>query len=135
MNKIKDIRRLTRLARKLWASLVKLEWGGVCASCGSRKYLNAHHIESYKMNKALRFDPKNSVLLCAKCHKFGYPAAHTSWIMLYDLLYGTERIHYLREHYNKDKQPEITVQYLESVIKNLKERIQHVEENSKNHSN
>ncbi len=133
-NKIKDIRRLTRLARKLWASLVKMQYNGKCAVCRSTEYINAHHIESYRVCKALRFDPHNGILLCAKKHhKFSYPAAHTSWILLYKVL-KSDTIFYLQEHY-LDPPPEITVEYLETVINNLKERIQHVEESSKNNNN
>jgi hypothetical protein len=125
MNKVKQIAKLTRLARKLWASLVKLQYNGKCAVCGSTQPpLNAHHIESYRMCKALRFDPMNGVLLCArKHHRFGYPAAHTSWIVLYMILQNAGRIHYLRERH-RDKPPEITAKYLETVIKNLKEEIE-----------
>lgn len=45
-----------------------------CQCCGSRSgegksiYLNAHHIENWKDNIEKRYDIKNGITLCSKCH-------------------------------------------------------------------
>lgn len=48
-----------------------------CGYYGTRRYLEAHHIESYSSNESLRLDLNNGITLCRKCHRvfhdnFGY---------------------------------------------------------------
>jgi 5-methylcytosine-specific restriction endonuclease McrA len=50
-----------------WARLVKHR-DGKCVNCGSKKELNAHHVESYAKNESLRFDVNNGITLCRACH-------------------------------------------------------------------
>lgn len=73
----------TRLYRK-WAEIVKALDGHKCAVCGepdSREHpLNAHHIMPRQNFSGLRFDPRNGISLCPKCHKFGRFSAHKGGI-------------------------------------------------------
>lgn len=73
----------TRLYKK-WAEIVKALEGHKCAVCGepdSREHpLNAHHIMPRQNFSGLRFDPRNGISLCPKCHKFGRFSAHKGGI-------------------------------------------------------
>lgn len=40
----------------------------VCECCGTKIRLHVHHIKSFSRYPTLRFDPKNSEVLCPKCH-------------------------------------------------------------------
>lgn len=42
--------------------------GYVCPCCGQRVALHVHHVRSFAKHIEERFDPKNSEVLCAKCH-------------------------------------------------------------------
>lgn len=73
--------RMTPYSRKRKSEL-KSEWykklrlsvyardGFTCQMCfKTGGYLNAHHIETYRSNRELRFDKDNLITLCAACHK------------------------------------------------------------------
>ena len=40
----------------------------ICQNCGTSKDLQAHHIESWKDNKKLRYEISNGITLCRSCH-------------------------------------------------------------------
>ena len=40
----------------------------ICKSCGTKKDLQAHHIERWKDNKKLRYEISNGITLCRSCH-------------------------------------------------------------------
>jgi hypothetical protein len=46
----------------------KVPDGKVCECCGTRVKLHVHHVKSFSKFPDLRFDPKNSEVLCPKCH-------------------------------------------------------------------
>lgn len=54
---------------RAWALLVKNKSMNKCDKCGSKEYLEAHHIESYKDNEELRFSIDNGMTMCNKCHR------------------------------------------------------------------
>ena len=63
---------------KLWAEVCKKRAGYRCEyPCCSVKatQLHAHHYYS-KRNASTRYDPQNSICLCAVHHTFGMEAAH-----------------------------------------------------------
>jgi 5-methylcytosine-specific restriction endonuclease McrA len=37
-----------------------------CAACGSKEFLEVHHIKSFRLNPELELDPKNLITLCDK---------------------------------------------------------------------
>ena len=39
-----------------------------CECCGTKIKLHCHHVKSFAAYPELRFDPKNSEVLCPKCH-------------------------------------------------------------------
>ena len=52
-----------------WALAIKERDGYKCVYCGSKDYLNSHHIYS-RNNLSTRFDLDNGITLCAKHHTF-----------------------------------------------------------------
>ena len=41
-----------------------------CVSCGSKERpLHAHHLIKWSEDESLRFNPKNAITLCKKCHR------------------------------------------------------------------
>lgn len=44
------------------------EDGKTCECCGIKVKLHVHHVHSFAKYTELRFDPKNSEVLCPKCH-------------------------------------------------------------------
>ena len=104
----------------MWSIKVRNTYDNKCVICGSDKFINAHHIESRK-NSALRFDIKNGVALCPKCHKFGINSAHNSpiWFHQWLLKNTPETIGYILD--NRDNKPEETIEYIEEIIKRLSE--------------
>jgi hypothetical protein len=54
-----------------WKREVKEIFGNRCFFCGSNESVEAHHVESFKDNKHLRYDTQNGVCLCRK-HHFQY---------------------------------------------------------------
>lgn len=69
-----------------WAKSVKERDGFKCVYCGSKDYLNSHHIFS-RNNLTTRFDLDNGITLCAKHHTFSNefsahktPTEFTYWL-------------------------------------------------------
>lgn len=62
--------RLRDMADKVWALAVKDDWGYTCAICRSQTDdLNSHHLIP-RQHYALRYDLKNGICLCRRCHQF-----------------------------------------------------------------
>jgi 5-methylcytosine-specific restriction endonuclease McrA len=119
MNKTEEKKLIQKLRRKcyfLWRRKVIDNAKGKCEYCEKTEKLNAHHIESYSLNKDLRYDPHNGVCFCSTCHKFGRLSAHKSFIFMYKFM--TEKRHddllYLMNVY-KFKFPE-TIESLKKII-------------------
>lgn len=53
---------------RIWREAVFKRDNYTCQNCGSKEYLNAHHIKEWAVNKELRFSVDNGVSLCEKCH-------------------------------------------------------------------
>lgn len=54
-----------------WAKKVKERDNYTCQCCGAkkeRKYIHAHHLNSWLENKKIRYDIKNGITLCSYCH-------------------------------------------------------------------
>ena len=41
----------------------------MCECCGTKIYLEIHHVEKFSKNVERRFEPTNSSVLCPKCHR------------------------------------------------------------------
>ena len=61
--------RLRDMADSLWSLAVLGDWNHVCAICGSRSRLNAHHLIP-RAHYATRYDLRNGICLCSRCHLF-----------------------------------------------------------------
>lgn len=53
---------------KDWRMSVFKRDGFHCVVCGSKDDIQAHHIDSWKNNKELRYETKNGITLCRTCH-------------------------------------------------------------------
>lgn len=115
----KELQALKRKCYHLWNKLVKDKAGNKCEHCGKTKRLNAHHIEGYITNKGLRYEARNGLCLCPRCHKFGWFSAHNSFVFMYlimtekrldDLLFLIEM---------RGKKVDLTKNYLENKINEL----------------
>jgi hypothetical protein len=117
----KEIKKLTNIALRLWRQKVKENAGGVCEAtgCKVKKHLHCHHIESYSLNKALRFDPRNGVAFCSTHHKFGRKSAHRSFVFMYLFMLNKrlDDLQYLIDNY--DKKVVIDREFLINKIKEL----------------
>lgn len=112
----KELKLLKRKCLQLWTAKVKALAGGKCEYCGKKTRLNAHHIESYTLNKALRYDTLNGVGLCPTHHRFGRESAHHSFCFMVRLMEKRPiALEYLMNHY-KDKM-DITKEFLLKTIK------------------
>lgn len=57
------------LERAKWkCSRCKSEHGSLCKHCGHRVLLHAHHIKPFDTHPERRYDTKNGVALCQRCH-------------------------------------------------------------------
>lgn len=53
---------------KKWKAKVRQGFGNTCFLCGSSENLEAHHLQSFKVNKEVRFQYQNGICLCHSCH-------------------------------------------------------------------
>ena len=77
-------------ADKLWKQLISLRGEGKCAICGSKEWVQAHHLIPREMISH-RHCAQNGILLCASHHKYSFelsphkaPVAFFKWIMKKD---------------------------------------------------
>jgi len=121
MNKTEEKALIKKLRRKcyfLWRAKVIKNAGGKCEYCSRTDRPNAHHIESYSLNRELRYDPRNGICLCSTCHKFGRFSAHKSFIFMYRMMIQKiDDLNYLNL-VCQDKLNE-TVESLQEIIKKL----------------
>lgn len=52
-----------------WRKSVLEKFNYICANCGNKENLEAHHIISIKENRNLIFEVDNGICLCRNCHK------------------------------------------------------------------
>lgn len=123
---LKEIKDLQRQASKFWKKAVVVKAGKQCEAvdakgkrCNKVKHLQAHHIESFALNKFLRYSLHNGIGLCPTHHKFGRLSAHKSFCMMFNLMTQKRKddLDYLLEHY-KDK-TELTKEFLLEKIREL----------------
>jgi 5-methylcytosine-specific restriction endonuclease McrA len=119
---IKKVKRPTRTqlikkADKLFSLIVHKR--GSCEKCGSRNALQTAHIIS-RINKNLRWNQDNVLLLCAGCHFW----AHQNPIMFSEFVKQYKPIQYaflIREantkDYNLGQTLEFTIKKLEAYAK------------------
>lgn len=99
---------ITTRLYKTWASIVHAYYGDRCAICGKENSkdapLNAHHIMPRQMFSGLRFDPKNGIALCPRCHKMGKFSAHKGglWFAEWLRAHEPERYEHCLRHANDE---------------------------------
>ena len=118
---LEEIKKLERQALDLWRKVVKKRAGGKCEAPGCKiiKRLNAHHIESFITNRALRTDPDNGLCACPSHHKFKWLSAHKSFCFMYEILTSTriKSLQYLLEYYQD--RVLVTKEFLQNRIRDL----------------
>ena len=64
------IKKLEAKADKCWSEAIRAR-DKKCIICGRRENLQAHHAINRRGKKATRWDLRNGITLCVKCHLFG----------------------------------------------------------------
>lgn len=110
---------LAAKCHKLWSKRVRERANFLCECCGSNEYVQAHHIEDKKLNPHLRYDTRNGVSACAKCHKFGKASFHRGFVFAYLFLikHRYDDLMYLIQV--KNDTVKITKEYLEAKLEEL----------------
>lgn len=54
---------------KMWREAVFKRDGGVCQKCGSKEWINPHHIFNFAQHVDKRFEVDNGITLCRKHHR------------------------------------------------------------------
>lgn len=85
---------------KLWIARCVEIYDHKCAVCGDEVKPNAHHIVNRDISPALRFDPNNSIALCARCHRFGISSAHKNGVWFSKWLHdhAPDQYQYIIDH-------------------------------------
>lgn len=55
---------------KIWSLAIKKRDGFACLLCGTGNTIISHHIYPFSKHENLRYDLKNGITLCGRCHKF-----------------------------------------------------------------
>lgn len=102
----------------LWSYIIKAR-DRVCAVCGKRDFLNAHHIFS-RSKTATRFDLDNGITFCKGHHYFGIH----KWNQKYTMEYVIPKLG--QEKYNELYKKSNTIQkcsreFLETKLKELQD--------------
>jgi len=72
---------LIRYCMEIWSDLIKTIDNNKCFMCGSKEYLNSHHLISKKWTKTA-FNTNCGITLCKNCHDNNIYSAHISpWIL------------------------------------------------------
>lgn len=64
----KSLQKRTNSTLSHWAANIKAEWGHKCAICGSSENIEAHHIIPVANSEDHKYDSRNGVALCKRCH-------------------------------------------------------------------
>ncbi len=85
---------------KLWSSVTK-QLQPTCEVCGVSQPLNSHHFIG-RVNRTLRWDIRNCVVLCVAHHKFGKNSAHEDpqWFVEWFKTNRPEDYQYISENKN-----------------------------------
>lgn len=111
----------------LWSKAVKTKWHNCCALCYATEGLESHHIVHRRQSWVLRWEVKNGVALCAKCHSLAdtinyieriKPIVEWDWLGDMQVLYPVKYDYLLannisEEEFRRDKSEE-----LRNIIKN-----------------
>lgn len=113
----KELRRLRNKCLTLWKRVVKKRAGGRCEACGRKDRLNAAHIESYELNKNLRYDLKNGVALCPTHHKWGKGSFHKSlcFALTFMIDHRKEDLKYLLKVWNRPEEEQTREYFLNKI--------------------
>lgn len=72
--KLPSLRQLRNKADKLWSTLILLlatpegSLDAVCGVCKKEKAISAHHVFHKSMHGRFRYDRRNGIPICRKCH-------------------------------------------------------------------
>ena len=77
-----------------WAKLIKIQYNYKCCVCENTKYVQAHHLLCKERYLSLKYNTKNGIALCSKCHKFGKFSAHRNGIWFSEWLKENQKEKY-----------------------------------------
>lgn len=90
ITKKEQLRLQRKLENKLWKEvrLKVIGRDGGCLLCKSQFKLNVHHIleKEFKIFRYLKFDERNLITLCPKCHKFGEFSVHRNPLYVLEII-------------------------------------------------
>jgi len=69
--------------------------GGKCEKCGATEHLHAHHVINKSLSSFLRYELKNGICLCFKCHFWWHHEAPTVTSDWFIKKFGQERFDWL----------------------------------------
>lgn len=131
--------KLKREAWRLWSLIVRFK--GVCEKCGAKykeinnnghpTILHSHHVVG-RENYSLSWDVLNGVSLCMFCHKYSRIGPHRGGIIFSDwyMKKFPDNYTYLLNHYQDSV--ELTIEYMQNIIENLKEELNNLNIGVKN---
>jgi len=107
-------------ANELWRRAVWEKSDGFCFVCGG-KGSDPHHFIFKSRSLALKYDVRNGILLCKKCHSLIHKRQDSVIQGIIAIKKGKDWIEYLRE---RKKETTIkTKRWLEEQIKNLRREL------------
>jgi 5-methylcytosine-specific restriction endonuclease McrA len=82
-----------RRRRLKWANDVRKRDRWVCKfpGCKSKKQLQAHHIVPWSKSHSLRFEIKNGITLCKKCHDSIKNREHLYTLVFMEIINGNNK--------------------------------------------
>ena len=105
---------------RLWKKLVKARAGNKCEHCGGTKVIQANHVIP-STNWSLRFDERNGVALCYRCHFHWWhknPIEAIQWFIEHRGRFEYDYL-LLRKHSTAKNDYGLLEIYLEQKIKEL----------------
>jgi hypothetical protein len=107
--KLEALPKIRRRLLRLWKEAVRAQFSNRCAVTGVKDkemvngkptILCSHHLESYQMTPALRYDPMNGILLSSAAHKYHRNSAHKGniWFTEWLRTKHPDRYAYVLEH-------------------------------------
>lgn len=111
------IKYLKKQAEKLWGEIVLKNFRRECFVCGNKLGVLPHHFVPERISLDLRYDPKNGICLCQKCHIALHQKSDPMIILIIAFKKGKDWIRYLEQKRKQEVHP--NKKWYREKIKNL----------------